>query len=293
MKHFITLALIATSFSSFGQTRMFWNNYSAVNPAMSGFEHQYHGTIATTEVLKYGLDLYNINANYNQRLFGKHGVGITYAGDYHWPTKITDIKLNYNFQFDLEKAGKIATGIGIGYRNASCDGDSPPETLALPFFQRSYSYGLMNFGVVYSWKNLVVGVSTTDNVYLISDREVMGLSKKLGYNLHASYDFQLGRNFQLTPRLFFTAHESGKHLTMDLTTTFMKRYSLGVMANAENSFGIHAGWDVREKFRISYAVTKTRYQYPGYQDYTLLSQELTLGFFLKEKKPRNAALSEI
>ncbi len=282
MKHLIALAFITTCLFSFGQTNMFWNNYANFNPAMSGFEHEYHGAITAREDWKWNNGIEGLTANYNQRIAGNHGVGIAYSGIYYQNFFQNNvIKLNYNYQFDLKKAGKIATGIGVGYEHVLFDESFLSSFNPPPSFSRTVNFALVNIGVAYSWKKLNAGVSTTDYSFLLSNNDSISQSNKIGINLHASYDFQLSRKFQLTPRALFTAQNGFRDIAFDLTTTYLKKFSLGVMTTGRDNFGIHAGWDIREKFRVSYLISRVQSALTSSGP----NHEFTLGFFLKEKAP--------
>ncbi len=282
-KSFVLFAFITTCLFSFGQTTMFWNNYANYNSAMSGFEHQYHGAISAREESEWNKGIEGLNSNYNQRIAHKHGVGISYSGFYFNDFLQNNvIKLNYNYQFDLKKSGKISTGIGVGYEHVLFDEGffssyNPPPTLP-----RKVEFAMVNIGAAYSWKKLIVGASTKDYVFLLTNNDSISFGNKVGVNVHASYDFQLSRKFQLTPRALYMAQNGFRTIAFDLTTTYLKKFSLGVMTTGRDNFGIHAGWDIRQKFRVSYLIS---------QSFSPLTQsvpvhEFTLGFFLKEKKPK-------
>ena len=287
MKHFITLAFVTTSLLSFGQTNMFWNNYSTFNPAMSGFEHQYHSALTASDLMHWNNGMEGLNANYNQRIAHNHGVGVSYSGNYFKDFyRTNDVQLNYNYQFDLKKAGKIAPGIGFGYRNLFFDEAYYSSYFPTASSPQSINFGFVNFGVAYSWKNLVAGVSTTELTYLLSGNDFLGMNVGIGVNLHASYDFRLGRNFQLKPRALYTVHNGYQNLTMDLTATYLNKFSFGVFSSGRNNIGVHTGWDIREKFRVSYGISKSYSALTGISGPGALTHQLTLGFFLKEAKPK-------
>lgn len=280
MKHFITIAIITTSLFSFGQTNMFWNNYSTINPAMSGLQYQYHGAITASDNWAWNKGIEGLNANYNQRISGQHGVGINFSGNYYFFMG-NAVTLNYNYQFDLKKAGKLSAGIGAGGSNMQLRKRYYDLLDSGQVFTPQNRF-LLNLGVAYSWKNLCVGVSASD---LTAKKSNPSNQLPIRWSTHVSYDFAIGEKFQLTPRALYTYQNGFQNLSLDLTTTFMNKYSLGIVMNGRDNFGVHAGWDVREKFRVSYLVSKQYSKLMGFTNSSNISHEITLGFYLKEKAP--------
>lgn len=276
--------LFVVSTSSFAQTELFWNNYANFNPAMSGFQYQYHASATVGDFSTWNRGLETAHANYGQRILGKHGVGLTYSSrNYFW--NFNTIKLNYNYQFDLKRAGKIAPGIGIGFRQASPEYDMyiiPPTTILAP-----RTYGVLNLGVAYSWKKLLVGVSTTDFTDAWSYSTSGSPFSNMGTNMHASYDFQLGKNFQLTPRAFFEAQHGFRTVNTNLTATYKRKYSLGFSSQIHQSIGVNMGWDIKERFRVAYQymIPTQALSHPQLiQNHRI--HTFSVGFMIKDRKPK-------
>ncbi len=233
---------------------MFWNNYSNFNPAMSGFQYEKHAAISAQEYWKFNKGLETINANYNQRIFGQHGVGINYSGDL---TSLINnvLTLNYNYQFNFEKAGKLSTGIGIGAGRKQYKKNIYGSQFPIVIYPQNYFN--LTLGVAYSWKSLIVGISTTNLVPPINSSLSSPFTDRVGINIHAGYAVQLGENYQLTPRLFFASQNGYQLMRFNLTTTFKNKYSLGLSARSNNNFGINIGWNIKEKFRVAYMINTT------------------------------------
>ncbi len=251
MKHFVTLAFISTCLFSFGQSQMFWNNYANFNPAMSGFEYEQH---ANASYINYypGLsgNYSSVYANYGMRLAEKHGVGINYSGDFN-PMTSHKVLLNYNYQFDLKKAGKIAPGIGIGF------GREESLTGTYPLFTTEFQNTLQStLGLAYSWKKLTVGVSST-NLTPYQPTTGSNLSSTVGVNAHISCDVALGEKFTLTPRVLYTSHRGFQTLVLNTTAMFDERFALGVSLENNDHLGVNFGWDIQRKFRVAYNFSVT------------------------------------
>lgn len=276
MKHLVAFAFVATYFLSFGQTDMFWNNYSNFNPAMSGFQYKQHAAIGAEEYWKSNKGVETINANFNQRIFGQHGVGINYTGNL---TSLMNniLTLNYNYQFSFEKAGKLSTGIGIGAGRKQFKKNifgSQFPTIIYP-----QNYFNLTLGAAYSWQNLIVGISTTNLVPPTNSSLGSPFTDRVGINIHSGYAFQLGENYQLTPRIFFASQNGYQLMRFNLTTTFKNKYSLGLSARSNDNFGVNIGWDIKDKFRVAYMINQTFSKLSNGSGY--LGHEFSIGYIIK------------
>jgi len=282
MKHLITIAFIYSCFFSFGQTSMFWNNYSNFNPAMSGFQYTQHAAITVRETWDWNRGIESIQANYNQRIKGSHGIGINYAGSYSIFAS-NALKLNYNYQFNFNKAGKLSVGTGMGF------GNSRIREKYIPAFDpfgtiSPQNYLLLNFGTAYSWKNLIAGVSMSNITIVTSNTTATSTGPRIGWNAHLGYGFQLSRAFQLTPRMIYATTNGFHRLGSNLTATYKSKFALGVSYNFNSQFGVNVGWDIKEKFRVAYNYGLTLSQLTN----TLYSgrHEFSIGYIIKDKSAK-------
>jgi len=104
---------------------------------------------------------------------------------------------------------------------------------------------------------LILGVSTK-NLFSesgLAQSSIAGI--RAGLNAHAAYNFKLGENFQLTPRVLFTTYDGFNRLGFNATTTFKNKYSIGATISSRDSFGFNLGWDIVEKIRVAYSFNKT------------------------------------
>lgn len=284
MKQLIVFAFISTCLFSFGQTNMFWNNYSNFNPAMSGFEYQQHGALTSIESWKSNKGIESLHANYNQRIFGQHGVGINYSGYFnifagHFLTA------NYNYQFDLKKAGKLSAGVAIGGSNIRLREEYLDILDSGQVFNPRNNF-LLNLGVAYKWKNLLVGVATSDLTVANTEYVNPPEFRLVYWNAFASYDFKIRRNFELTPRINFrTQPGNPRPATYNLTATFHEKYAVGISFYPNQQWGINLGWDISNRFRVAYMVSQRIYlnsAEPLSNNYR--SHEFSIGYLIKKPK---------
>ncbi len=284
MKLPLLIVFISSCLFSFGQTNMFWNNYSNSNPAMSGFEFQRHGALTAIQNSKWfeGVDLFQ--ANYSQRIYGQHGVGINFNG-YYQLFSGQSITLNYNYQFDFNKAGKLSAGIGIGASHVRIR-DKYSDFLDSGQVFTPRNNFLLTIGATYSWKNLLVGISTSDLTVSKPPNYSSVYYPLIRLNAFISYDFQVTQNFELTPRIKYQQYNNGFNpFISNLTATFYEKYAVGISFYPNNQLGLNLGWDISNKFRVAYMVSQTVFKdfpwtYAGYYR----THEFSIGYIIKNPK---------
>lgn len=284
MKQFVTIAFISSCLFSFGQTNMFWNNYSNFNPAMSGFEYQQHGALTIRESSKWNKGIESLQGNYNQRIFDQHGIGINYSGYFnifggHF------ITANYNYQFDLKKAGKLSAGVGVGMSHIWLRERYSDFLDSGQVFNPRNNF-LLNLGVAYKWKNLLVGVATSD--LTVANTQIVDppLYRLVYWNAFVSYNFQITPNFELTPRINFRTLQGNQNpITSNLTATFHEKYAVGISFYPNQQWGLNLGWDISNKFRVAYMISQNinpNVAQPFSNNYR--SHEFSIGYILKTPK---------
>ncbi|MFK7785161.1 MAG: PorP/SprF family type IX secretion system membrane protein [Crocinitomicaceae bacterium] len=275
MKALVTFACIFIASSTFAQQDMFWNNYSNYNPAMSGFQFQQHGAISYSDHFqRYGRK--NIMANYNVRLADKHGLGINFSGT-NFALNQTSTALNYNYQFDLGNAGKLSLGASGAISHTS---ENDSYGLFDYYDVKPVTSFHLHLGAAYKWKHLTVGASlrniTQPEIELDSNLVLRG---RRSLTLHAEYDFNIGKQFKLTPRVIYSSFNGPTPLSADLTLTYKNKYSFGVMRNFDGTLGLHVGYDINEKFRIAYSFNPDLNTFDSHNT-TIVRHQFTLGFKL-------------
>lgn len=273
MKITFTFILTFVLSSTFAQQDMFWNNYSNFNPAMSGFQYQQHGALSYTD---YFLNNRSkaLSVNYNMRLAEKHGVGLNFSGFNSNKNALT-LTGNYNYQFNLKNAGKLSAGLGAGLsRFRDNPGYQNPNNTASP---EARNFIQLNLGVAHKWKGLTTGMSLLNRISTETETNPLRLA---GFNAHAEYNFTVGELFQLTPRVIYSSTSGRSRINTDLTVTYKKQFSLGVMYDLRGDLGFHAGWDINQKFRLAYLYNSGfSNQHPTY--FQNGRHQFTLGFQLR------------
>ncbi|MFA7273746.1 MAG: PorP/SprF family type IX secretion system membrane protein [Crocinitomicaceae bacterium] len=239
-------------------TTQFWNHYSFFNPAMSGVEYKHQASVTYRD--QWGGFTGNPRtflANYNTLLKGKHGLGVNLVADEIGLTKTKLAVINYNYRILLneEKAHFFTVGLGVGFGNTVVDYSSFLP-IGLPFdpslLNLTTNYLKINAGAAYHWKNLLVGVGST---------QINGRAGSNGNYLLAahffgmvSYNWNVGSNFTITPRFYYRTDLNVQTTEVNALFTYMKKYSLGIGVGNRNVIQFIAQYDVKEKFRIGYSM---------------------------------------
>jgi len=253
MKYITTLAFISVCIFSYAQSNMFWNNYSNFNPAMSGFQYEQHAALTYTNNYPSLAGNYSdINGNVNSRIANHHGVGINYTGHFSPTLSSNKVLANYNYQIDLDKAGKLAIGTGVGYGHY----DVTAPYLPTPTSQEKSSSFELNLGAAYNWKNIIIGFSGT-NLTPPKGPIVSFAVPRSKLNLHAQYNARIAEKFQLTPRVLYTYQDGFHEIQPNLTLTYLDKFSIGVSSQLRDNFGVNVGWDILNKFRVAYNYSQT------------------------------------
>ncbi|MFK7785162.1 MAG: type IX secretion system membrane protein PorP/SprF [Crocinitomicaceae bacterium] len=286
MKFLVTIISISTCLFSMAQQDMFWNNYSNHNPAMSGFQYEQHGAVSYSDYFKTEPSgrTNRLIANYNVRLAEKHGLGLNYSGNYDINNYETYL-LNYNYQLNLANAGKLSFGIGAGINRRSQNRNyvSPNQITPIQVEKNIQ----LNIGVAHKWKGLTSGISMHNSTLLMDDLigEYFAMYRP-GFTVHSGYQFRLSDQVKLTPRAILQARNgySGGFFSGDLTVTLFDKLSIGMMYSLDNRehIGVHIGYDVQDRFRLSYSYNSRTSGTSNNPSYLQQGQhQFTLGFLLK------------
>ncbi|MFK7785163.1 MAG: PorP/SprF family type IX secretion system membrane protein [Crocinitomicaceae bacterium] len=280
MKHLVTIAFISTCLFSFGQSESYWNNYANFNPAMSGFQYDQHATATYYNYYPSLSGSYDgIFADAGINLAKNHGIGVVYSGDFDDFAASHKALVNYNYQLHFKKAGKLSLGTGIGYGVYTVHN---ALSSILTSGEKVGSFEL-NLGASYNWRNVFVGFSAT-NLMPMDDLEYPFISfnsRYRGYNFHAQHTARIAEKFQLITRVLYTYENGFQRLQPNLTVAFMGKYSLGASYQARDGFGINAGWDILNKFRVAYNYSATVSALNN--GVSGGKHELSIGYVLKKK----------
>jgi type IX secretion system PorP/SprF family membrane protein len=265
MKPLLLLLLLCPASFTFSQQdphfTMFWNTYNYFNPAFSGLTHQHFGTLN----YRNQWDGYNgapntVLAAYATKVTKLHGgLGVNYMYDHIGYTDMHDANVNYSYHLEVGDSGTLAFGVsaGVGFLRMQSDW-IPPTTIYDPLMPpngKASSFN-MNLGVMYKYRNLLIGISSTNVTEPILKH--LNFTRARHYYLTGAYNFKLGSHFELKPQCILYSDAVVYAFDFNLMATYNHKFWFGFSyATAAPSAAIMAGFDIRGKFRIGYMYEET------------------------------------
>jgi len=267
MKKLIFLLLSCYSISVHAQQdvhfSMFWNAYNVFNPAFSGLTHQHFGTLTYRNQWDGVPGAPNsVLATYNAKVNKLHGgLGVNYLYDHIGFTKTHDANVTYSYHLQVGDSGTLAFGVAAGITHLSMNPEWIPPTSnydpLLPGKTRDINFN-MNLGVMYRYRNLLIGISSTSVTKPELKLKNWNYTKERHYYLTGAYAFQLGSRFELKPQAMMQTDAVQINWDFNLMATYNRRFWLGVSFETGGTTGsVMAGWDIRERFRIGYLYEKS------------------------------------
>lgn len=230
---------------------MFWNNYTWYNPAMAGMQYKHEGSLNyRNQWDKVNGAPNTLTAGYTAKIDQIHG-GAGVSGMYETIgfNRISKGLLHYSFHLPLGKSSTLAIGLSAGAYKTKVD---------LPFANVNSSLQFTaNFGVVYTYKQLVTGISVTR----FNEGGI-----KVGpatYNSYrnfwyfAQYTWDVSEQVALKPAVLLGTNFTSTTINASLRAVLKQHYWAGVNYQSNESVGLMIGWDVLGKYRVGYSYDYT------------------------------------
>jgi type IX secretion system PorP/SprF family membrane protein len=233
---------------------LFWNNYSLVNPAMTGADQKHRATVNWRNQWD------KVNGAPNTLLAGyqvKHetwnsGFGINYTFETIGFERSHQADLNYSYHIELSRGGKILLGASAGYRQSRHQHPFNPGNSLFPVDSRNICF-VANVGLAYSKERFLVGVSSTS----INQPRSGSYQLKRVLHTHASYAFSVGKKLEVKPQVLFRTDLINYSMDLNLLATFKKQYWIGISYRHSDAICGMLGVDLKQKYRVSYAYDYT------------------------------------
>lgn len=273
VKYFKAVLLIFIATSGFAQQEsqntMFWNNYSAFNPAFSGLKSNFQAyssyKLWRGDFNFFNHDLHQLNAGVDHYLESAYsGIGLNYSFDQAGSTTIHRVMGNYNYQFKLNDDMIFSTGIGLGLQRYTIQrtqlvgpfGSNPCDDPAIPCGSQSTIKPIVNFGVGFKSEGTLLGIGFTQ----LNEPQFQLYSADRHFFISAEYKINLGHNFHLTPAVLWKG-VTVKYSVFDANTRVIHANGLilgtTVRWDASRLDPIAicplAGYVISDKFTVSYA----------------------------------------
>ncbi len=285
MRKLITSTLFLASLSvSFAQldppSTMFWNNYTAFNPAAAGLHYKHQATASyrsNFEASSVSQQTFAANYNAKVKILGG-GLGINYSLIDYNAGKQNRVSLNYSYHIKLGDNYTLGAGASAGVVNVDTRiyvGSLGAEPTLITSNKTAF---IANLGVMLKSEKLTVGVSST--LLNNPDFDAAFNAPRRNFHVNADYIFAITRKVSLKPQALFTTDMDFSSLDLNMLAYIGKFYT-GVTYRFRDAIGVMAGYEYKNMFRIGYSYEATRSKlnngiYPA-------THEFMLGFVIKEK----------
>ena len=215
---------------------MFWNNYSVVNPANSGFFYRHFATVQSRwQWIDFEKNPKTTWINYDIKIDRlKSGSGIYYAYDEIGNIEEHVFTVNYNIQFAIREVHRFALGACFGYQkqdiadnwvatdNFTIDGAIPGgSTTSL------YNTGI---GIIYHYKKITSGFSVknlTEPAYRHEGTHWdFDYPRYRTYYFLLRYKFELNESLELEPGLLIRHDITAWAMDVNVRTIYKEKFWL-------------------------------------------------------------------
>lgn len=284
----VQVVLFFCAFSLLGQQEpqftQFWNTKNYFNPATVGLNYKHQATLlARNQWINYSGNPETQLASYSMKMDKLHGgIGVNYLHDKIGFSEINKVKLNYSYQFVCKNEGVLSFGLAVGMQHFKLTPTwitpttNPDQNLPGAISDAQFT---SDFGIAYSNERLNVGLSVTQ----LNEARYTGNNSTFQDTRHyfffADYAFGNSEKFQIVPQFFYRTDASFQTLEINTLLKYKSTYFIGATYRSRDAFALMAGWDIKQKFRISYSyditVSKLNNSNTGG------SHEFVLGLLLK------------
>ncbi len=265
---FVLLIMLLSVHQLFGQTNpaytIYRNTYSVTNPASTALFYKHYASFCGFKRGSTSYDLTMGSLLYEYKLDKiSSGLGVI-LGHYNYFDIIlkNSFAINYAYHLDLGEEGCFSAGVSLGNIHSHINIESlifedqlPDGSIsAFPSMKSDESKLFANFGFIYSFKNLLVGISVAER-YLQPIKEGSYFREdQWAINMTASYDFNINNNLIITPRIFALRYaERDDRIDYSLLINLHKRYWAGFTYSDESTLALQLGLDINGRYRIGYA----------------------------------------
>lgn len=254
----IEISLLFLNTYSFSQgeglNTFFWNNYSNINPAITGIFQKHRATVNWRNQWD------KVNGAPNTLLVGyqlkqdkiSSGLGINYMYETIGFLRSNQVNFNYSHHFKLKNEGFFYVGGALGYHHGRLETSFNPINPAIPISEQSNLF-IANIGFAYQKNRLLIGLSSTN----LNQPKSTSYTLNRHYYTHLSYNFSLGNNFDLKPQILVRSNTQKLSIDFNILATLKKNYWIGATYRTNDAICAMIGADIKGIYRISYAYDYT------------------------------------
>jgi type IX secretion system PorP/SprF family membrane protein len=260
MRKLLPAVLLCAS-SAFAQQEpqftQFWNALSYFNPATGAreYDHEAYAVVRdqwtnvygnpSTQLLSYSSKLRGINSS----------VGGSYMHENIGFSNFHKVKATYAYQLQLGRYTSLSFGLAAGFQYMKNSTVFFPGPFVDSTFWAPSTRFTADFGVALRWRKLDLGLSVTQlpqSKYANGYRDALHLFGFAGYDIQISAKGRYKPAFIVRPQVFLKTDFNFYSLDFNLLFKYNYLYA-GVTLRSNDCIGLMAGWDIKGKFRVSYA----------------------------------------
>jgi type IX secretion system PorP/SprF family membrane protein len=231
---------------------MFWNNYSVVNPANSGFDYRHFATVqGRNQWTEYEVNPKTAWVNYDLKIDAiNSGSGIYYSYDEFGNLSTNVISINYNYQFTIRENHHLGLGISFGYQEQKMEDNWDPGLPSIidPLIPGNSTASTYNaaVGLKYRFKKFSFGFSVknlTEPSYAHGGTHwKFEYPNYRTYYFLSTYSFKLSESFDLEPGILSRYDIIELSMDVNIRSIFKKKVWLGssLRGNSTNFSAISA-----------------------------------------------------
>jgi type IX secretion system PorP/SprF family membrane protein len=239
------------------QFTQFWNTLSYVNPAAGAreYDHEAYAVVRDQWTNVYGNPSTQL-LTYTTKLNGIHSsVGGSYMHENIGFSTFHKAKATYAYQLRLSRRTHLSFGLAAGIQYMKNSTVYFPEPLVDSTFWSPSTRFTADFGLVFRWRKLDIGLSVTQvpqSKYANGYRDALHLFGFAGTDIKISANSKYKPGLIVRPQVFLKTDFNFYSLDFNLLFKYDDFYA-GVTLRSNDCVGLMAGWDIKGKFRVSYA----------------------------------------
>ncbi len=279
-KYLLSIALLATCFSSFGQQDPQFTHYMyntmVVNPGYTGARGHLSG------ILLHRSQWVGLDGAPRTQSLGIHspvgenvGLGLSVVNDKLGPSTETFIDGNFSYTIPFENNRRLSFGIKAGVRNLNVDfSQGTIQESGDLVFQEDINnryLGTLGAGLYYHTNDWYVGLAVpnflTTKQYQDNDASIA--IERLHYFLIAGYVFDINNNLKFKPSAFMKA-VPGAPVIFDISGNLLinEKITAGLAYRWDDSVSALAGFQITDQLNIGYSFDYTTTELNKYNDGT-------------------------
>lgn len=268
----IILLSLCFNFRAHAQGGLFWNQYSAGNPAATGVS----AAIDISSITSYAGNSVlheRLNADVRiKKLHGALGVGYRYDQNKNY-FQAHNPYLNYSFHWKTGENSLLAFGVGANLVNVRYNNGNDPV------FADGYAF--YSGGVHYQFKGLKVGVAAEMYQYKLYDG-----SKRMRFvlsDLYIDYTHKFGENWAVNAAVH-GGNSQNSGASIMARGIYKNKFWFGLQAGDGYGEGILLGVNLNDKWSLGYSISanKDLYNFTS-NNYRITNQSLLVRFQLPGK----------